>query len=178
MAKDKTARGTHKAPLEFDEAMMTTMKNFVTKDPQGGRRVYTGQRWGPSCNHPEGYNMCLTITFVGNAIYLVNVGLDIREDRNAVYAIIDAGIGLYAFLVSDDTDVDRVVATLPLKSPPVVSGDNLSAEFEALLGSRLLDEDSGRDELYGLIRVYDAYAYRHLYFRSGIIADEFAVRQP
>ena len=82
---------------------------------------------------------------------------------------------------------DCLYILLTVKNPAIAPGtpdrkyvrvgdDGLSAEFESQVGSRLLNEDNGRDEVYAQVWLADRLNHQTVYFRSGVITAEFAIR--
>jgi hypothetical protein len=154
------------------------MQRNATEHPRGERSVPIGTVWGPACNYPEGSNTCLTITYQGNAVYDVHVGIDVYMSHQDAQDILNApGEPFVAEIMGDDGHGplnDQVLFEVPIATGwPAAGEGSLSAEFDKRVGQRALNEDDGRDEVYARVRLFDARTGQTRIFTSGKITGDY-----
>ena len=159
----------HEAHPGSKEAMM---KNSILNIP-------IGQVWGPICNYPPGSNTCLTLKYLGNAVFSVHVGIDVDMSRQDAQDIINApGEPFVAHIMGDDGHGplhDQVLFAVPMTAGwPVAGEGSLSAEFDETVAHWKLNDDSdGRDEVYARVKLFDSRTGQTRIFTSGKIVGDF-----
>jgi hypothetical protein len=128
-----------------------------------------------TCKYPDGsYNICITITDLGNDIYNVHVGIDVDMSQSQAQAIINRpGNAFIADLRASDPSFDNFIGWITHTSEGV-GPNGIGADFDALFSGAALDEDwEGIDEVYARVRLYPTPTSSPRTFNSNKIEHSF-----
>jgi hypothetical protein len=108
------------------------------------------------CTGASASNVCLVINHVGNGIYDVHLGIDAHMSRQDAQAIIDAPGEPFSGKIYGADSSAQYLFDIPVTDVGASTESGLSANFDITVSGAWLNEDSGRDEIFGRIRLYDA----------------------
>ncbi|MGH8626231.1 MAG: hypothetical protein ACREYC_13515 [Gammaproteobacteria bacterium] len=127
----------------------------------------------PHCKQTGGTNACLWVTPIGADIYRVHVGIDVSMGEEDIEQAILHGSVLSASIQGEDGSKDQLL----IKDVPLLGqgpGPNgYGGDFEVLASGRRLNEDSGRDEIVGKIRVFFPRTGQTFTYQTGQVNHEF-----
>ena len=121
------------------------------------------------------YNACLLISSANDSqSWDIHVGIDVYMSQQEAQRLAAQPYSFFAYVVASDVAYDNTLFSLP---PTIIAaGDGgIGAEFDRNVLSQALNEDSfpEDDEIYVLIKLYDAQSGTYRTWKTNIVTNIF-----
>jgi hypothetical protein len=128
------------------------------------------------CKSESGrYVACLSVSHKGGGIYEIGVGIDVILPPAEVQQILaNNPAGAFSASLMADDEGPNDVALIPIPLTAVSGFDNqLSAEFGRDVGHSIVNEDSGTDELYARVTLFNKATNVTRTFDTAVVSANF-----